>query len=514
MFGALVFSALAGVAADAVERVLRASGRSTRQPWIMALIIAATWPLAAPFVLDAVPARGLANETSNVASVNQRAVGATQAVAVLSPGQSNHASAEGFESGMVSASGNIVRWMTRHDALLLAVWCLLSLSLFVRITLVMRHLSRARRLARRVQLDGEQLLVQDVLGPAVLGVIAPVIVIPSWLLFFDDSLRALVLRHEREHIAARDPLLIWLSVVVTTLLPWNLALWWMASRMRLAMEIDCDARTLQGSVDRTRYAKLLLVIAQRNRAIRFVPGLIHSRSHLHRRILAMRQGIPRFRAARMLIAGMLAVATSAAACSSGVRDTLAAPDRIAVSALRFAASVQVATEKQSPFRENDVDSVARMTSTRGNREQFVARIRGQRTARALVRFTVKADGSVDTSSFTVRRSSNPDFASAVRELVVAQRFHPARISGRPVAQRMHIEFEHENLRSAANGSTPSDSNETGCEADGSRSTWELWSMRDVPEDFADYVRIQFAPRRLPHVKYPLPPVCTRGHEPS
>ena len=514
MCGTLVFSALTGVAAGAVERVLRAMGRSTRQVWVMALIIAAMWPVAAPFVLDSVPARGLADEISTVSSVNQRAVGSRPTAAVPSPGRSIRASVGEFLAGMVSASGTVGRWMSGRDTLLLLAWCLVSLSLFVRMVLAMRHLAIARRQAQCVQLEGEQLLLHDAFGPAVLGVIAPVIVIPSWLLSFEDSLRALVLRHEREHIAARDPLMIWLSVVVTTLLPWNIALWWMASRMRLAMEIDCDARTLQGSVDRTRYAKLLLVIAQRNLAIRFVPGLIHSRSHLHRRILAMRQEIPRFRAARMLIAGFLAAVTSAAACSSGVRDTLAAPERIASPAQRFNGSARLATAQQSPFRENDVDSVATMTSTRGNREQFVARIRGQRAARALVRFTVKADGSVDTSSFTVRRSSNPDFASAVRELVMAQRFHAARIGGRPVAQRMHIEFEHENLRSAANGSTPTDLNEPGCEEDGSRSTWELWSMRDVPEDFADYMRIQFAPRRLPHVKYPLPPVCTRGHEAS
>lgn len=223
----------------------------------------------------------------------------------------------------------------------------------------------------------------------------------------------------------------------------------------------------------------------------------------------MRDKVARFRMAHVLIAGCLAAVTSAAACSSEVRDSLAVPVRMLSQRSLVTEHARMTTEQQ-PFRAYEVDSVAWMNITPGNRARFVAQIRGQRTARALVRFTVNEDGSVDTSSFLVITSSYSDFASAVRQFVMNQGFRAAKKDGRAVAQRTQIAFEHDNLRSTAsatNGSTTSDSNETGCQTDATRSSWESWSMSEVPDDFVGYLRLQFAPGSKPYIKIPMPPTC-------
>ena len=48
------------------------------------------------------------------------------------------------------------------------------------------------------------MLVSEEIGPAAMGGNPRAIVIPRWVMALDDSLRSLVIRHEREHPARQD----------------------------------------------------------------------------------------------------------------------------------------------------------------------------------------------------------------------------------------------------------------------------------------------------------------------
>src|SRR5690606_10427220 len=74
----------------------------------------------------------------------------------------------------------------------------------------------------------------------------------------------LLLRHEEEHLTAGDPRLLLFALALLVALPWNLPLWWQAHRLRLALEMDCDARVLRGSPAARAYGSLLLHVGARN----------------------------------------------------------------------------------------------------------------------------------------------------------------------------------------------------------------------------------------------------------
>lgn len=253
MVGAMAFSLLCGVAALAAERGLRALGRPTRLAWTVALLAGSTWPVIARFLLVA-PTKTAGPRVAAAITVSSDATvtGATPWLSAL--------------------------WLHRMDVVLVTLWVIASTILMVQVLRALCTLARVQRQGKRAHVDGEHVLIDDTLGPAVIGLAAPTIVIPAWLLGMDDALRTLVLRHEREHCRVRDPALVWLSVVTTTLLPWNPALWWVSRRLRLAMEIDCDTRTMRGTDDRTRYAKLLVLIAGNSPRASFPCCPIHTPS--------------------------------------------------------------------------------------------------------------------------------------------------------------------------------------------------------------------------------------------
>jgi hypothetical protein len=119
------------------------------------------------------------------------------------------------------------------------------------------------------------------------------IVLPRWALALDGPSRSLLIQHEREHIRARDPLLMHASALAVMLMPWNAALWWIHRRLRLAIELDCDARVLASGADRAvddaRYGELLLTVATRRSRHFFqvVPAFLDHTSSLSRRIASM-----------------------------------------------------------------------------------------------------------------------------------------------------------------------------------------------------------------------------------
>jgi beta-lactamase regulating signal transducer with metallopeptidase domain len=120
--------------------------------------------------------------------------------------------------------------------------------------------------ARTTRMDGDErepIFVAPETGPAAVGLLRPHIVVPRWLLDEDPGTRALVLRHEIEHVRARDTHALFGAAVLEVLFPWNGALRWMVRRLRLAIEIDCDQRVIDAVGGARQYGLALLAVGER-----------------------------------------------------------------------------------------------------------------------------------------------------------------------------------------------------------------------------------------------------------
>lgn len=166
-----------------------------------------------------------------------------------------------------SPFNNLNRWA-------IVIWTLGSAVYGLLMFVAYRRMARARRqwtaapngIVEQVRaLTGATTRVwcSDDVGPAVLGVFAPQIVLPTWAPALDDKSRELLLQHEASHVIARDPLLLRLALASAIAMPWNLPLLLIYRRLHRAVEHDCDARVLAASQDARGYGRLLLDTAER-----------------------------------------------------------------------------------------------------------------------------------------------------------------------------------------------------------------------------------------------------------
>jgi TonB family protein len=181
------------------------------------------------------------------------------------------------------------------DSAIVAMWIAGSTAIvlaYIFASLVLRRLAHR---SERMTIDDQAVLVCDDVGPAVFGIVRPCIVLPRWLAEQESDLRSLVLQHEREHLAARDHLLLIASLAIVACMPWNLALWWQLKRLRTAMELDCDARVLRHGVDPRDYSEALFTVGQRPAGIPLgAVALTEPVSELERRIRTMLEKTRRF----------------------------------------------------------------------------------------------------------------------------------------------------------------------------------------------------------------------------
>ena len=325
MLAAIVGGAAAALGAGAAEGALRLWRRPARGAWVAALAVTALLPLAA--VLVAPRAAMLARALVAAAPTAQGRSGPIPvhelpAVVVLATG------AAGVDLLTVAREA-----LTALERPLTLLWLATSALALLVLWRGVRALQRAARAWTPEVVDGVAVAVAPDLGPAVLGVRRPRIVLPAWALALERPLRALVLRHEQEHARAGDPALLMAGALLVAAMPWNPAAWWIARRLRAAIEIDCDARVLRAHPDVTRYGLLLLAVAQRrDRARAAVPALAAlsalapSPTDLERRIATMRARPlrPRVRLARTLGLGAAAGASTVVALLA-----CAAPDMVA-----------------------------------------------------------------------------------------------------------------------------------------------------------------------------------------
>jgi TonB family protein len=273
MLYAALISTLLGVAALAAESAAKQLGRPTRGVWLGALLGSIVLPLVTFIGLPSWLRPAVALPDAATFALPPLVVGGEAAAAGFSP-----------------------------DAWLLAGWATVTLLLACYVGSAFWRLGRARRHWRRDRVEGVQVLVTGNVGPAALG---RAILLPEWALAVDARIRRLMLLHEEEHVRARDPALLLAGLAVVVALPWNVALWWQLQRLRLAIELDCDARVLRREPDAHEYGTLLLEMGRRRGGPTFVVAFSEPRAFLERRIRAL---VTRVRpsARRALIPGVAA----------------------------------------------------------------------------------------------------------------------------------------------------------------------------------------------------------------
>ena len=194
------------------------------------------------------------------------------------------------------------------SALLLAIYLLVNL-----------HLARARRHWPLASMHGVPVRVAPRAGPAVMGMVRAEIVVPRSLLERSADEQRLIVLHEHEHLRARDHILLGFGCLVAMALPWHPAVWYALTRLRLAIELDCDARVLRGGAAARSYGALLIDMAAHGAGIRGATLALADRpSHLERRLLAMRAKRSRFMLVRAATLSAFAGLLTMAACEARV----------------------------------------------------------------------------------------------------------------------------------------------------------------------------------------------------
>ncbi|MGD2068731.1 MAG: TonB family protein [Gemmatimonadota bacterium] len=320
---AVAVAALVGGAALVAERVLRLADRPARWVWTAATLMslalpAATWTWAGR---EAVAAEGTA------------ALGVPTVVPT---------------SG-VAPSGTLLRLpdLSRFDAPAAAAWGATATLLLLLLGGGALHLSRLRRRWRRAVVGNTVVRVSPRVGPAVVGFLRPEVVVPDWVMAADEETRRWIVDHERQHVHARDPLRLAVSLLPAILLPWNLPMWWQLRRLRQAVELDCDGRVLAdaGSSARGRYGRLLLEVARRGGpALPLPAAFAETPSFIERRIRAMSRSVLPVSRSRFAVLGAGAALLLVGAC------LVPGPDRESPTG----PAVDVATEART-----DVDEMAR-----------------------------------------------------------------------------------------------------------------------------------------------------------
>jgi TonB family protein len=408
MLAATLFALLLGAAARAAESAARLVSWQGRAPWVVALVASLVWPVLLPLVVR-----------PNVAPLSPVVVdaGAVRSVVARLPTLPTAIS-------------------SRLDAVLIALWFAVSLLFVARLIFARRALARIAGSARSSEIDGHEVLITDGVGPAVIGITAPRIAVPAWLTELERPLRDLVLRHEREHCRSRDTVLLWLGEVAVALMPWNPAVWWQARRLRLALELDCDSRTLRDSGAALAYGKLLLLIAQRQRMTRLAPMLAESNSHLSQRITAMTRQSISYQPLRVAVLGIIAIAATIAACSSRVGSDLVGPQPTGGKPVAGQATpgVHPGVVAKGVYFEYQVEQpVMAVPGSPAPRYPDILKKAGV-SGEVIASFVVDTTGKADVNSLKVLRSSHELFVNSVATALPDMRFTPALVGGRKVKQ--------------------------------------------------------------------------------
>src|SRR5215831_19130911 len=175
-----------------------------------------------------------------------------------------------------------------ENQLLQRTWIAVSVALLAALAVNGAYVSWCKRRWKMGTVAGLRVYIAPEVGPAVVGLLRPRIVVPEWLLEAAPSRQAMALPHEQQHLAGHDPQLLTVALCLVVLMPWNLPLWWQLHRLRYAIEVDCDAQVLKSGLDTRLYGEMLLEVSERPSAyIGAVAAMSESRSFLEERITLM-----------------------------------------------------------------------------------------------------------------------------------------------------------------------------------------------------------------------------------
>ncbi|MEI6739293.1 MAG: M56 family metallopeptidase [Gemmatimonadaceae bacterium] len=308
------------LAALALQVAARAASRPTRWIWLAAIVAIVgvsvalpfrlpTWPPASAFVMLRTPATlPQLGETASI-SLWWQVYGASLA------------SMNSLFALVATAVAQLPKALLRPlPAIFLGAWALASL---LTLTVLVTSYRRMRRLVADSPMGvmfGTAVHIADRMGPAVVGLLRPGIVIPAWLMERSVDERRLVITHEREHLMAGDPWLLIIGCAAIVLFPWNPVLWIALNRLRLAIETDCDQRVLARGIATATYGALLIDLSartDRDRSATYpLTAFAHRGSFLERRLRTMTARRPRFRRTRILAGTLVATAAVLAACEA------------------------------------------------------------------------------------------------------------------------------------------------------------------------------------------------------
>ncbi|WP_419861610.1 TonB family protein [Candidatus Palauibacter sp.] len=281
----LLVSGLLALAAFATERALGHFRKPVRWGWFAAVVGSVTLPFAAFLAPGLLPGIGAAPWAPLVEL--------SEAVVVSSAPAAAEPTAWFGASTMSELAGG--------------VWLLLAAGMLLHLGRAYRRLRSEMRTWTPGRVLGSPVMIADDRGPAVVGIRRSVVVMPRWIPELEDRLLRPVFLHEREHQRAGDHRLFSAAVAALVLMPWNVFLWWQVSRLRLAIEFDCDRRVLERGESPRDYADALITVGGRVSAPLLAAAAFAERKPaVEQRLRRMTEPLARLRIPRTLGASGLA----------------------------------------------------------------------------------------------------------------------------------------------------------------------------------------------------------------
>jgi beta-lactamase regulating signal transducer with metallopeptidase domain len=270
LFYVLVISLVLSVGGTLAEQALRRRHLQTRMVWLVALIVG----VSLSFHALPVPSAPGADSTP------QRITSRHLAVVPIRLPDVTGVAAPVVRTERLAAVGSVLQLVWIIASALIAAGLIASaVQVYVR-----------RRRWPMKMVHSHCVGVSKDVGPAVIGLIRPTIVLPEWVLTRSPQEQELIVEHEASHLRARDSLSLTVALVAVLLLPWNPILWWQLRRLRHAIEVDCDSRVLMAGHHLATYGTTLIEVGQRrSRYLGTVAAMSENRTLLEERIEVMSQ---------------------------------------------------------------------------------------------------------------------------------------------------------------------------------------------------------------------------------
>src|SRR5262249_46599196 len=245
MLYVIVITLLLGGAALAAERAARLRRAHTRWIWMLTILASLAIPLLIASASVQIPSLVIPTVTRKVTALRETAAVNVAPLTWMREQADRSATLHGLSSVLP-------RYWAILSTLLAAAWALTA-----------TWVSWRTRRWRIGTVAGARTFIAPNVGPAVVGLLHPRIVLPAWLSECPSSRQAMIVAHQQAHLARHDPQMLGLALFLLVLLPWNLPLWWQLHRLRGAMEVDCDARVIETGLDSGEYRQMLLDLSRR-----------------------------------------------------------------------------------------------------------------------------------------------------------------------------------------------------------------------------------------------------------